>query len=72
MYGSPNAQELLASAQVFLIDARPYSDFVVGHIQGAVSTRLSSILIRRLGKNTIGVADLLVEEQKVRVSLDSF
>lgn len=38
--------------EVLLIDARPYSDYLVGHIGGALSVRLSSLMTRRLCKGT--------------------
>lgn len=49
-----------------LIDVRPFSDFVVGHISGAISIRLSSILIRRLSQGKIPFADIVAEEHKAR------
>eukprot|EP00050_Salpingoeca_kvevrii_P013147 m.27013 g.27013 ORF g.27013 m.27013 type:complete len:343 (+) comp4702_c0_seq1:881-1909(+) len=52
------------SSCIVLIDCRPYSDYVVKHIASALSVRLSSILIRRLEKGSIKVADLLVDEQR--------
>lgn len=47
-----------------LVDVRPFSDFTVGHIRGAVSVRLSSILIRRLASGKISCVDIVVDEQK--------
>ena len=49
-----------------VVDVRPLSDFVVGHIPGAFSVRLSSILIRRLAQNKISFVDILMDEQKER------
>lgn len=47
-----------------LVDVRPFSDFTVGHIRGAVSVRLSSILIRRLASGKISCVDIVIDEQK--------
>lgn len=52
--------------EVTTIDVRPYSDFVVGHIAGAFSVRLSSLLIRRLGQGKITFIDIVADEQKDR------
>lgn len=47
-----------------LIDVRPLSDFSVGHIPGAFCLRLSSILLRRFTQGKLGLADIVVEEQR--------
>eukprot|EP00041_Stephanoeca_diplocostata_P011416 m.188847 g.188847 ORF g.188847 m.188847 type:complete len:390 (-) comp18528_c0_seq43:2967-4136(-) len=52
--------------EVLLIDARPYSDYLVGHIAGALSVRLSSLMTRRLCKGTNKLYDLVIQEQKQR------
>ena len=54
-----------ASAEkLLLIDARPYSDYVVGHIAGSLSVRLSSLMTRRLARGKLKLFDLIVNEQK--------
>lgn len=66
---SPEALcEALRSGQteVITIDVRPYSDYVVGHISGAFSVRLSSILIRRLATGKIPFIDIIADAQKER------
>eukprot|EP00039_Didymoeca_costata_P013589 m.209551 g.209551 ORF g.209551 m.209551 type:complete len:399 (+) comp15816_c0_seq33:651-1847(+) len=50
--------------KLLLIDARPYSDYVVGHILGSLSVRLSSLMTRRLAKGKLKLFDLVVNEQK--------
>jgi len=54
------------SCNVITIDVRPFSDFVVGHIAGAFSVRLSSLLIRRLAQGKIPFIDIVADDQKVR------
>ena len=53
-----------APARVVVLDLRPYSDYAVRRIDNAFSVRLSSLLIRRLLRGKMGLADLLVEEQR--------
>lgn len=53
-----------STENLLLIDARPYSDYVVGHIEGAFSVRLSSLMTRRLAKGKLRLFDLVVSEQK--------
>ena len=43
---------------------RPYSDYVMGHVSGALSVRLSSLMTRRLDKGRVKLHDLVIEEQK--------
>lgn len=50
--------------KLLLIDARPYSDYVVGHITGSLSVRLSSLMTRRLARGKLKLFDLIVNEQK--------
>jgi rhodanese-related sulfurtransferase len=50
--------------KLLLIDARPYSDYVVGHISGSLSVRLSSLMTRRLVRGKLKLFDLIVNEQK--------
>lgn len=52
--------------EVITIDVRPFSDYVVGHIAGAFSVRLSSILIRRLATGKIPFIDIVADAQKDR------
>jgi len=47
-----------------LIDARPYSEFLLSHIVESVSVRLSSLMTRRLAKGTNSLYDLVIQEQK--------
>ena len=49
---------------LLIIDTRPYSDYVVGHVRGALTVRLSSLLIRRLGLGRITLCELLVDDQR--------
>lgn len=59
------AEELATSFEsAVLVDVRPFSDYTVGHIRGAVSVRLSSILIRRLATGKISCVDIVIDEQK--------
>jgi len=53
-----------SSEKLLLIDARPYSDYVVGHISGSLSVRLSSLMTRRLARGKLKLFDLIVNEQK--------
>lgn len=56
----------LESGLLLLIDARPYSDYVVSHIDNALSVRLSSLMTRRLSKGSNKLYDLVIQEQKPR------
>eukprot|EP00037_Helgoeca_nana_P024890 m.267078 g.267078 ORF g.267078 m.267078 type:complete len:359 (-) comp26778_c0_seq1:9284-10360(-) len=56
----------LDSGSLLLIDARPYSDYLIGHIRGALSVRLSSLMTRRLSKGSNKLYDLVIQEQKQR------
>ena len=51
-------------AKMVLLDVRPFSDYVVGHIQTALSVRLSSLLLRRLGMNKVAIKDILHDEHR--------
>jgi rhodanese-related sulfurtransferase len=35
------------------LDVRPYSEYVVGHLKGAISVRLSSLFMRRLAQGKV-------------------
>ncbi|EDQ89570.1 uncharacterized protein MONBRDRAFT_8130 [Monosiga brevicollis MX1] len=48
--------------RLVVLDVRPYSDYVVGHIKNAFTLRFSSILLRRLRQNKVSVLDLLIDE----------
>ena len=37
---------------------------MIGHIRGAISLRLSSLMTRRLSKGKIGVVDLITDQQR--------
>lgn len=66
---SPNdLRQILSekSCDVITIDVRPFSDYVVGHIAGAFSVRLSSLLIRRLAQGKILFIDIVADDQKAR------
>lgn len=56
----------LESELLLLIDARPYSEYLVSHISGALSVRLSSLMTRRLSKGSNKLFDLVIQEQKPR------
>ena len=57
---------LLTSApdSVLVIDARPFSSFVMNHIATAINVRLSNILSRRLAVGKISVEDLLCDAHR--------
>eukprot|EP00045_Choanoeca_perplexa_P006799 m.58787 g.58787 ORF g.58787 m.58787 type:complete len:365 (+) comp13791_c0_seq1:219-1313(+) len=52
--------------RVLVLDVRPYSDYVVGHVKSALSVRLSSILLRRLGMNKAKLESVLSSEHKAK------
>jgi rhodanese-related sulfurtransferase len=52
--------------RVLLLDVRPNSDYVVGHVKNALSVRLSSILLRRLGLNKTKIESVLSEPHRVK------
>eukprot|EP00035_Acanthoeca_spectabilis_P014713 m.285326 g.285326 ORF g.285326 m.285326 type:complete len:362 (-) comp16204_c1_seq1:12443-13528(-) len=54
----------LDSGSLLLVDARPYSEYLVSHIRGALSIRLSSLMTRRLSKGSNTLYDLVIQEQK--------
>lgn len=56
----------LDSDSLLLVDARPYSEYLVSHISGALSVRLSSLMTRRLSKGSNRLYDLVIQEQKQR------
>jgi len=59
-----SAEKSDSQGPLLLIDARPYSDYLVSHISGALSVRLSSLMTRRLSKGTNKLYDLVIQEQK--------
>eukprot|EP00040_Diaphanoeca_grandis_P041763 m.263454 g.263454 ORF g.263454 m.263454 type:complete len:362 (+) comp50535_c0_seq1:310-1395(+) len=50
--------------KILLIDARPYSEYLLSHIIESLSVRLSSLMTRRLAKGTNSLYDLVIQEQK--------
>eukprot|EP00038_Savillea_parva_P005935 m.160750 g.160750 ORF g.160750 m.160750 type:complete len:368 (+) comp11988_c0_seq1:195-1298(+) len=56
----------LDSESLLIVDARPYSEYLVSHIRGALSVRLSSLMTRRLSKGSNQLYDLVIQEQKQR------
>eukprot|EP00730_Choanoeca_flexa_P012460 TRINITY_DN4296_c0_g1_i2.p1 TRINITY_DN4296_c0_g1~~TRINITY_DN4296_c0_g1_i2.p1 ORF type:complete len:355 (+),score=35.84 TRINITY_DN4296_c0_g1_i2:208-1272(+) len=52
--------------RVLLLDVRPYSEYCLGHIKSALSVRLSSILLRRLGMNKARLESVLSDEHKAK------
>ncbi|EGD77993.1 hypothetical protein PTSG_09628 [Salpingoeca rosetta] len=49
---------------LILIDTRPLSDYVVGHLVNAHTVKLSSMLLRRLAQNKIALKDLIKEDER--------
>eukprot|EP00055_Hartaetosiga_balthica_P006795 m.22186 g.22186 ORF g.22186 m.22186 type:complete len:383 (-) comp5430_c0_seq1:51-1199(-) len=62
-----------AEKTIIILDVRPFSDFVVGHISTAYNVTLSSIMLRRLHQGKIHLLDLIKEEQReeVKAKLDN-
>ena len=53
-------------ADILILDARPYSSFVLGHVLNALNVAPSMMLMRRLASGKISVADMLSEAQRPR------
>ena len=53
-----------SAAEVLLLDVRPYSEYALAHLRGAISVRLSSLLLRRLAAHKVQLADVLLDAHK--------
>ena len=60
MFNQHNEQ----SHTLTLIDTRPLSDYVVGHLVDAHTVKLSSMLLRRLAQKKIAPKDLIKEDER--------
>jgi hypothetical protein len=49
---------------ILVIDCRPYSEYILGHVDGALSVQLSSLLLRRLSIGRISIAQLLHDDHR--------
>lgn len=65
-YSAESVNEDIGTDNLLLIDTRPYSEYLISHIAGAISVRLSSLMTRRLAKGSSKLYDLVVQEQKER------
>lgn len=61
---SVSIQNVVSSQATLLLDVRPYVEYQRSHIRGALSLRISSLLLRRLVKGRVSLNELIRDDDK--------